>query len=276
MENKKFIFRFDIDTIKCINGGVDNLVKLGKKYDVKFVFFINMGKAISLKLFIKNLLNKNNHHNGNEEEICSLSAFRKLGLIDYLQTAMINPNVGMSNIKNIKKLFENGHEIGLHGGKNHAIWAENIMKMTEDEIKEDLSWSLNKLRNIIGDEKIGFASPEWEGGKKLRKVLSDMNFLYCADSHGPQTDNIYDDHLPILPTNILYEPTGVGFYEGFTYKNLNHDKLKEIIIHSINTHNYSVIYDHPYFAGVEGLALVETIKIVQELNIDIVRYCDII
>lgn len=270
---KQFVFRFDIDTIKCINLGVDNLIDLGNKYNVKFVFFVNMGKAISIRLFFKAFFSERKNNNKN-----SLSALRKLGIKDYLYTAVVNPNVGLSNTKNIERLIENGHEVGLHGGKNHAEWAENILSMSEKEIREDLNWSYKELQRIVGLKQMGFASPEWQGGAKLRKVLSEMGFMYCADAHGIDARTILsNDYLPLMPTNIISEPGGVGFFESIVSQNIKVDDFKKIITEMTADLDCAVVYDHPYFAGDEGLYLVEeTIKHVQDLGFNVVTYRDML
>ena len=56
---EKMVFRFDIDTHKCIRDGVPNLLELFDKYNVPFGFFLNTGKSISLKESIKSMASNN-------------------------------------------------------------------------------------------------------------------------------------------------------------------------------------------------------------------------
>lgn len=47
MKEKRFVFRFDIDTHKCIRDGVPNLLAIFKEYNVPCTFFLNTGKSVS-------------------------------------------------------------------------------------------------------------------------------------------------------------------------------------------------------------------------------------
>lgn len=117
---KFFCFRFDVDSFRCINKGTPNLIALSKNLNVSFTFFINMGLAASRWISIKKLFSKKNHSaNG---FVYKLSNLKKLGFGDYFLTAVINPPVGSSCPDIIRDLNEAGHEIGLHGGRNHALW----------------------------------------------------------------------------------------------------------------------------------------------------------
>lgn len=87
---EKKVFRFDIDTHKCIRKCVPNLLGLSDKYNVPFSFFLNMGKSISLKESIKSMVSKNNKE---RNEVQMMGAIQKLGFIEYVYIALINPNV---------------------------------------------------------------------------------------------------------------------------------------------------------------------------------------
>ena len=50
---KYIAFRFDIDTHKCIQVGVPNLIRLATELDTPFTFFINMGRGTSRRNVIK-------------------------------------------------------------------------------------------------------------------------------------------------------------------------------------------------------------------------------
>lgn len=53
---KRLVFRFDIDTHKCIRDGVPKLLDIAKEYNLGFSFFLNTGKSISFKESLKEML----------------------------------------------------------------------------------------------------------------------------------------------------------------------------------------------------------------------------
>ena len=81
-------FRFDIDSHKCIRDGVPILLDISKKYGIPFTFFVNAGRAISVSDTLRTAFS---NHDIQEDSIKMLSAREKLGTLDYLYAAAINP-----------------------------------------------------------------------------------------------------------------------------------------------------------------------------------------
>ena len=50
--------RFDIDTITCLEQGVPELLSIAKEEDIRFSFFVNMGKAVSYTPVVKRYLSR--------------------------------------------------------------------------------------------------------------------------------------------------------------------------------------------------------------------------
>ena len=96
---KYFCFRFDVDTHRCLDRGVPNLIKLGKELEVPFTFFVNMGRAVSRMNYFRKIFKKNS------VGVAKLSNLDKLGLRDFFIASILNPKVG-NNSKVIKLAYE--------------------------------------------------------------------------------------------------------------------------------------------------------------------------
>jgi peptidoglycan/xylan/chitin deacetylase (PgdA/CDA1 family) len=258
---QQIAFRFDIDTHKCIRDGVPNILALAKDNQVKFTFFINMGKSVSRYEMLKTIIRKKLINTNHSKEVPrSLSAFRKLGMKDYIQIVLFNPSV--KNYKSqIRSILENGHEIGLHGGRNHQIWAEKSTSWTEEELKNEVLWGLNELGKIIpGYKPEGFASPAWVHPEALNNVLRCLGFKYCADSRSGQSDTFFSDPSLLFPhTTLVGEPGGIALLEHLIAKGVTQDSTVETIVSMFKAKNKTIAYDHPYFAGIEGLPILSQI-----------------
>jgi peptidoglycan/xylan/chitin deacetylase (PgdA/CDA1 family) len=240
---------------------VPNILELAKSNQVKFTFFINMGKSVSRYEMLKNIICKKStnsaHSNGTP---ISLSAYRKLGIKDYIQIVLFNPSI--KNYKSeIRSIVENGHEIGLHGGRNHQIWAEKSTSWTEKELKNEIIWGLSQLQKIFpGYKPEGFASPSWVHPEALSKVLLDLGFKYCADSRSGELDLFLSDpSLKFPPTTLLGEPGGIALLEHLIAKGATQNSSVGTVIDMFRSENNPIAYDHPYFAGVEGLPILSEI-----------------
>jgi peptidoglycan/xylan/chitin deacetylase (PgdA/CDA1 family) len=254
-------FRFDIDTHKCIRDGVPNILKLAEENQVKFSFFINMGKSVSRYQMLKNMIRKKspNPLSLNNKPI-SLSAFRKLGIKDYIQIVLFNPPI--KNYKSqIRSILENGHEIGLHGGRNHQIWAEKSTNWTKEELKNEVIWGLSELQKIFPDYKpVGFASPAWVHPEALNCVLLELEFEYCADSRGGEVEKFFlDPSLKFPLTTLVGEPGGIALIEHLIAKGATPNSTVEEIVSMFRNKKNPIAYDHPYFAGVEALPILSKI-----------------
>lgn len=256
---KKVVFRFDIDTHKCIRDGVPSLLMLSNKYNIPFTFFINTGRAVSLKESIFNLIK---HDEEIHENIEMMSAVQKLGVFDYIYAAIVNPTIFQYK-KQVKMLLDSNCEVGIHGGCNHAIWQKCALGWNTDKIKKELLYSINNIKEIKPNYNMGgFASPAWIHPMELDDVLNELGFLYDADFYKWGGDPISNKTQKItLGVNLVGEPGGVAFFENCRVKGYSTDKIVKIVMDFIDEHEITVLYDHPYYAGVKEI---ETISVLIE------------
>lgn len=273
---KYFCFRFDVDTHKCLRDGVPNLIKLANELNVKFTFFVNFGKTFDHFSFIKSRLKsskKNVHSN-------SLPAHVKLGLKDTLQVLLLNPTIGKHNPEILKEIVKSGHELGLHGGSNHEDWLKNASRWSSKKTEAEILWGYNQLRKYIRANTIyGFASPGFTTSNKVNRILSDLGFAYVADIHSdnPIEKIVKKNNLKLIPTNILGEPHGVGYIEHCRVLGMEDLQiLSDFKNKLLKRKKLAIVYDHPYYAGVEELNLIrEMINIVKKMNFKIVTMREI-
>ena len=256
---KQLVISFDIDTHKCIRDGVPNLVKLANETGVKFTFFLNTGRSISVKESLKQLLGKTD---GEVEAAAHMSAMQKLGKRDYLLAAIVNPKLRIYK-KQIRELIDSGCEVGLHGGRNHALWACHSKDYSPEQIKAELKEAIDSIKKI--DNRFapkGFASPEWKSTDCLPGVLKELGFEYFRDNHGLDQEEIrYGKELPEMFVNLLGEPGGVAFFENERSNHRTTEEIVEDVLEAIQKHDTTVLYDHPYYAGGNEI---ETIRLIIE------------
>lgn len=266
---KKIVFRFDIDTHKCIRDGVPNLLKLSRKYNVPFTFFLNTGKSISLGDSMRSLL-KTDNTNHNKGEM--MSAMQKLGIVDYIYAAIVNPSI-ICYKRQICELLNSNCEIGIHGGRNHAKWQNYALEWEQTKLTDEIDYAIDNIKKIKSDYTLkGFASPAWVHPDTLDKVLKKKGFLYCADYHGIGLNPvIINDKNKTVGVNLLGEPGGVAFFENCRVKQYSTEQIINYVMEFIERHEVTVLYDHPYYAGVKEIdcisQIIEKIQIRKDINI---------
>lgn len=264
--DKIVCFRFDVDTYPCAAKGVPNLVALARNHDAKFTFYFNMGRAVHIPTLLFG--RKPTPH---PERAAKLGNMQKLGALGYVHTALFNPRVGSSFPANIVEAHREGHEVGLHGGRNHGDWMSNAHTWSHDKIGDELDWGMARLAEAGIDDVHSFSSPGWLAPDTLHAALVHRGFTSVADIHGHDECDVsksphVEQDLYCLPTNILGEPGGVGYIEHLRASTGSGKSMLERFASDLDrTGQPAVLYDHPFYAGIHELDFVDSmLKLLQD------------
>lgn len=249
--------RFDIDTHKCIKQGVPRLLELAEKERVPFSFFLNAGKSVNLLESIKDICK----HSKDANEVKMMSAIKKLGIADYLYAAFFNPCL-IKYKKEIIAIGNSSSELAIHGGKNHGYWMKHANEWDSNAYSGELKWALAEIRKLIPDySPSGFLSPGFVSNHNIDAVLKELDFKYSCDYRCSGEDEILntDYNIPYLGTNLCGEPGGVAFFEYCRVMGMNDQEIVTQAMNAIENNQYTVVYDHPYYAGINELGTLKSI-----------------
>jgi hypothetical protein len=185
-----------------------------------------------------------------------------LGTGEYLYAALANPAVGSGSADVVRDAATLGHEIGLHGGLNHAIWQEQGSGWARTRVEAEIDAVLPELKVLLdGKAPAGFASPGWTTHPELPEIVAERGFRYLADLHGPRPTSPRDSSkvgpLVNVRTQLTGEPGGVAYLEHLRAIGLTDTALEERFLRDLErSGDHVVVYDHPYFAGIRELATV--------------------
>ena len=253
MSKPLFCFRFDVDTPLCVRRGVPALLAAGAEKGVPFTFFFNMGRAVSHR----DVLRK--RRSSLAQEVTKLTSKTKLGVAETLMTAVLNPWVGLGYRQHVRATLEQGHEVGLHGGRNHGTWQHGAQNWTSARIEAEVAWGKHALEDVLGAVVTAFSSPGWNGGPDVNAVLAKLGFRYAADLHGDAVDSFSTcelSRLTLVRTRLSGEPGGVGYLEWLTAAGHDDDAALECVESQLARHPpMMVLYDHPCYAGIQKLDL---------------------
>ena len=248
-----FCLRFDVDTHRCIREGVPRLLHLLASESAPVTFFVNMGRAVDHRATLARWLRKTARDAGTPR----ISARRKLGAGGYLTAALLNPRVGAGANAMVRRIEDEGHEVGLHGGLNHATWQIGAERWSEARFRAEIAGGLRLMDTAGVSRPTGFASPGWQGPARLWPVLEAAGFQYVADAHGldeslgPAPGS---ESLLRVPTALTGEPDGVAYLE---HRRAIGESTAEILDHFEAcleaAGDFVVAYDHPYHAGLHEI-----------------------
>lgn len=253
MITRSICFRFDVDTPRCLVRGMPALLDLAKELDVRFTFYVNTGRAVLRRLHIKT--------RGGKVSAKKLSALRKLGPWSYIYTAVRNPRLAeIDRTGIVARAVAEGHDVGLHGGRNHAEWQRHADTWSEAKTRAELDFGMDALRRLGVPDIASFASPGWNTPPGLAGILPDYGIRILADSHGTDThtmERTSPDEALQVPTAFAGEPGGIGYLEWLTARGMDRDQALSHFAAQLDAQprRFAILYDHPCFAGIEALAL---------------------
>jgi len=263
---KKLVLRFDIDTYRCINQGVPNLLDLARQEQVKFTFFCNMGRAVSRVALLKKLI-RSDRSRQTEDSAPKLATAAKLGYPEIIRTLLLNPKVGCSRPDLVRRIREEGHDLGLHGGRNHGAWQHGFRNWQPGRIRGEVSAGCAMFQAVVGTPPTLFSSPGWQGSDELNSILAEMGFKASADRHGTSENTVEQlNGFRTLPTNMVGEPGGVAYFETLAAEGSTRQEIVATVRNTLKDGRIRyVLYDHPCYAGIRAL---ENVRAVVKCAID--------
>lgn len=250
---RTFCFRFDVDSHRCLRRGVPNLVRMATDLGVPLTFHVHMGRATRRRSALAALLRP-----AADAGVDHLPAMRKLGLADLGVLLALNPEIGAGT--SLRGIVTSGHEVGLHGGRNHRVWQDHGAAWDAPAVQDELAWGRARLAESGVTGRLGFSSPAWQGSETTVRVAAGLGFSYVADVHDPDRSGVLPATaampLPRPVTNIVGEPGGVGFLEWHRARGASSDEVVADLDRRLDVAGeLAVAYDHPFWAGIEDLAL---------------------
>ncbi len=257
---RRVCFRFDVDTPRCLQAGVPALRAVARRTGAPFTFFVNMGRPTSRRLVWASMVRGGRAERvPTEQPVMRLSTLRKLGLRGVVEVLVANPKVGVRGGTQIRALLDEGHEVGLHGGRNHRVWQQQAAQWPVETVHDEVAWGLDRLAQVGCVGPVGFSSPGWTRPDALASVAGALGVSHVADIHDPAREGV-DVSGPVAEviTNIVGEPGGVGYLEWMRACGADDDQVVSDLVERLRrVRSAAVVYDHPFWAGVHEPDLVE-------------------
>lgn len=169
-------------------------------------------------------------------------------------TFFILSSVAEKNPDIVRRILEDGHEIGSHGYSHELVY-----KMDEESFKDDLRKSIEILRNITGDKPLSYRAPSWSGklqmvwffnslkeeGIKFDSSIFPVKTFLFGDPNSPPHPFEIEGIIEIPASTINFLGKRIPFGGGFSFR-LMPLFLTENFIKILNRKGIpALIYLHP-------------------------------
>lgn len=242
--------RFDVDSVTCLERGIPPLLELGRRLGVRFTFFVNMGRSFSFREMVRARAGSSS-----SGAVPKLGTGRKLGWKGLCTTVVRNPRLGREYRTALDPLHAEGHELGLHGGTNHATWQRSLARLDDAELEALYRPAFDEFTERWGSPE-GFASPGFQHDVRVLELLDREGFVYASDMPGDapfrpvRPDGRRYRHYQV-PVNVIGDGT-VPLIEQGLARRLAPERIVRDAVERIREHSFALIYDHPFVAGVHS------------------------
>ena len=256
---KKFTLSVDLESDKGIKAGVPILLNLLKKYHIKASFYLSMGGESNICEILKY---RNKLKSSSERKIKIWS------LKDKLRMAFFPRDFVNKNKKILRRILEEGHELGLHGRK-HREWTRGLEKINVEII---INKSIKKYKRIFNKNPISWASPGFNTNGKVLKVLKKNNIKFISDFPGEKPK--FYEKIKNIPITIMGK-NKMPVIESLVSQKKNDKEILGMIKKEIIKKELASFYIHGMFEARFKLKLLEEIfKFIKENKIKSKRIID--
>jgi peptidoglycan/xylan/chitin deacetylase (PgdA/CDA1 family) len=243
-----FSFRWDVDHHACVTDGLPLVRQVCRDLRVPNTFFVNMGRSTNLAEWLKGASRTRQKLTDRE----SVSLAEKAGWARVLAETVRARPVGLSFVRDLAALQDDGHELGLHGGMDHVRWSRRFDVLPESVLEADVGESLGHFRRHFG-EPHGFSSPGFRADRRTAALVERLGFAYDGDriggAPGPaEVDGTAFRHWTVPVT--ICGPRTIPFLEWHGARGTPEDRVMAELDRALDRGGIAVLYGHPCYEGV--------------------------
>ena len=226
-----------VDGYYGLKKGVDNLLKLFDKYNIKASFFVNMGKEANILELLK--------YRSKRLKKGDKGIAKRYSKSQLIKMALLSRKLGHGNCKILRKIISKGHEVNPHSW-SHLKWSKNFEEMNYEKEIEMMKQSFFRCTE---KKPKGFIPPTWKINDDVLEVLKKEGFEYVGINKGKKQKRKGILLIPLsFPKNIE--------------ELLNEGKKREEIVTIYKKElkkEYVNLYFHADFEGIRGIRLFEEV-----------------
>jgi len=196
-----FVLKVDVDTYVGLRDGAPRLLELFARHGVRASWFVSMGpdrtgravaRAFRQRGFLKKMLRSR------APSLYPLSTMLRGTLLPSVPIVARQP-------QRLREIEAAGHELGVHGF-DHVRWHDALARLTDAEVKDELTRATRLFTDVLGRRPAGFAAPGWQCTASSLRAVDELGYRYRSDTRGRHpyrpAANGYVSSIPELPTTL--------------------------------------------------------------------------
>lgn len=183
---KEFFLRVDVESDKGIREGLPRLLDMLKDVNCKASFYLVMGGESNIFDLIRYRR--------------PMKGERKLKVFSNIEVArmlLFPKDFVKSNMGILKRILDEGHELGIHGWK-HRAWTRGIDQI---DVRKHIILSKRRYFQLFNKNPTSFAAPGFVSNNKILEILDKEGFKVISDLPGNKPKKI-SKNLINIPITI--------------------------------------------------------------------------
>lgn len=175
---KPLCLRVDVCTFRGLRDGVPGVLDVLRRAKARATFYVTFGPDASglalLKLFNPKFALK----------MLRTKAASTYGWATaFYGTLLPSPLVGAGLPDTLKRIRDDGHEIGVHGW-DHRRWQDKLPKYAAEQLRDEFTKMTDAYRSILGAAPASFAAPAWLLTRDLFDLEQQAGLRFASDTRG--------------------------------------------------------------------------------------------
>ena len=170
--------RVDVCTYRGLRDGAPELLRIFRRRKIRATFFVALGPDSSGRAVMKLL------QPSFARKMIRNKAAGTYGLATALYgTVLPAPLVGAGRPSILKRILDDGHELGAHGW-DHRRWQDDLDEYSRAKLASEFDRMCEAFRAAAGREPRAFAAPAWRVSPALLELEARAGFAFASDSRG--------------------------------------------------------------------------------------------
>lgn len=175
---KKIALKVDVDTDRGTRVGVQNLLDLFEKHQIKATFLFSLGPDNTGRAL------KRVFQPGFFKKVSRTSVLKVYGLKTLMNGVLWpGPDISKRNRSVMLQTHHNGHEVGVHT-YDHIKWQNQMQSWDFDAVKGEMYKSYQAFIDAFGFKPKTYGAAGWQMNENGLKVYEDLDLSYASDTRG--------------------------------------------------------------------------------------------
>ena len=170
--------RVDVCTHRGLRDGVPGVLEILRRHRARATFFVTFGPDASGLALLKML-----RPSFAWKMIRSNAPSTYGWATAFYGTLLPAPLVGKGMPALLRRIRDEGHEVGLHGW-DHRRWQDRLPRYPRERLRDEFRRMLESYREILGAAPRGFAAPAWLISHDLLDLECETGLVYASDTRG--------------------------------------------------------------------------------------------